>query len=221
MADLVLNLEKGMSLDLTKIENASGLTDVAVGVNWGMIGGTRTVTEKVGGFFGFGAKEVETVVQGRAKSVDLDLSALLYDKSGNLVDKIYYGNTSGKGVRHSGDDLTGDAEADNKDNEVITVKLANTAPNVTKIVFVLVSFRGQDFGDLPYAGMNLYNSSNGNMVKLANSNVDISKDSKYKGKVSMVFAALENKNGSWEYRMIAEPTNKSTLGELVSICKNI
>lgn len=33
--DLVLDLNKGMSLDLTKIENASGLTDVAVGVNWG------------------------------------------------------------------------------------------------------------------------------------------------------------------------------------------
>ena len=89
MADLVLNLEKGMTLDLTKVENASGLTDVAVGVNWGMIGGTRTVTKKVGGFFGFGGKEVETVVQGRGQSVDLDLSALLYDKDGKLVDKIY------------------------------------------------------------------------------------------------------------------------------------
>ena len=218
---MVLNLEKGMTLDLTKVENASSLTDIAVGVNWGMIGGTRTVTEKVGGFFGFGGKEVQTVVHGRGQSVDLDLSALLYDKDGKLVDKIYYGNTSGKGVKHSGDDTSGDAEADDKDNEVITVKLANTAPNVTKIVFVLVSFRGQDFGDLPYAGMNLYNSSSRSMVKLANTNIDIAKESKYRGKVSMVFAALENKNGSWEYRMIAEPTNKNALGDLVSVCKDI
>ena len=45
--------------------------------------------------------------------------------------------------------------------------------------------------------------------------------SKYKGKVSMVFAALEKVNGSFSYRMIAEPTDKSTLGELVSVCKNI
>ena len=70
---MVLDLQKGMTLDLTKIENASGLTDVAVGVNWGMIGGTRTVTEKVGGFFGFGAKEVQTVVRDRQETVDLDL----------------------------------------------------------------------------------------------------------------------------------------------------
>ena len=200
---LVLDLTKGMTLDLTKIDNASGLTDVAVGVNWGQI--------KKGGFFGFGAG---------SEAVDLDLSALLYAADGTLVDKIYYGNKSGKGVRHSGDDLTGDSSQDDKDNETITVKLADTAPTVTKIVFVLVSFKGQDFGDLPYAGMNLYNISSGK-VKLANSNIDITQDSKYKGKVSMVFAALEKINNNWNYRMIAEPTDKRSLGDLVSICKNI
>ena len=200
---MVLDLTKGMTLDLTKIDNASGLTDVAVGVNWGQI--------KKGGFFGFGSS---------SEAVDLDLSALLYDANGSLVDKIYYGNKSGKGVRHSGDDLTGDSSQDDKDNETITVKLAETAPNVTKIVFVLVSFKGQDFGDLPYAGMNLYNISSGK-VKLANSNIDITKDSKYKGKVSMVFAALEKINNNWTYRMIAEPTDKRSLGDLVSVCKNI
>ena len=217
---MVLDLQKGMTLDLTKIENASGLTDVAVGVNWGMIGGTRTVTEKVGGFFGFGAKEVQTVVRDRQEKVDLDLSALLYDKNGKLLDKIYYGNTSGKGVKHSGDDRSGDSSADDKDNETITVKLAETAPDVTKIVFVLVSFKGQDFGLLPYAGMNLYNSSRG-MVKLANSNIDISKDNKFSGKVSMIFAALEKTTAGWEYRMIAEPTTKRTLSDLESMCSKI
>ena len=218
---MVLNLEKGMTLDLTKVENASGLTDVAVGVNWGMIGGSKTITEKVGGFFGFGGKEVQTTVTERQQKVDLDLSALLYDKDGKIVDKIYFGNKTGKGVNHSGDDRSGDSSKDDKDNEVITVKLADTAPNVTKIVFVLVSFNGQDFGDLPYAGMNLYNSSNRSMVKLANTNIDIAKESKYRGKVSMVFAALENKNGSWEYRMIAEPTSERTLGGLEPICRKI
>lgn len=220
MADLVLNLEKGMSLDLTKIENASGLTDVAVGVNWGMIGGTRIVTEKVGGFFGFGAKEVQTTVTERQERVDLDLSALLYDKNGKLVNKIYYNNKWGKGVNHSGDDTSGDSSKDDKDNETITVKLADTAPDVTKIVFVLVSFRGQDFGLLPYAGMNLYNISSGK-TKLANTNIDISKDKKFSGKVSMIFAALEKTDAGWDYRMIAEPTTKRTLSDLESMCSKI
>lgn len=217
---MVLNLEKGMSLDLTKIDNASGLTDVAVGVNWGMIGGTRTITEKVGGFLGFGAKEVTRTVTDRQQNVDLDLSALLYDKDNKLVDKIYYGKKYGAGVRHSGDDTSGDSSKDDKDNETITVRLADTAPAVAKIVFVLVSFRGQDFGDLPYAGMNLYNISSGK-VKLANSNIDIAKESKYKGKVSMIFAVLEKINGAWSYRMVAEPTGHSALGDLVTPCSKI
>lgn len=201
--DLVLNLDKGMTLDLTKIENASGLTDVAVGVNWGMI--------KKGGLFGFGSS---------SEAVDLDLSAILYDTEGKKINTVYYGNLSSKGVRHSGDDRSGDAEADDKDNETITVKLADAAGAVAKIVFVLVSFKGQDFGDLPYAGINLYNISSGK-VKLANSNIDISKDHKYKGKVSMIFAALEKKSNTWEYRVIAEPTDKRSLGDLESICRSI
>lgn len=199
---MILNLEKGMTLDLTKVDNADKLIEVSVGVNWGMI--------SKGGFFGFGADK---------QNVDLDLSAILYDANGNKVDIVYYGNLKSSGVKHSGDDLTGDAEADDKDNEVITVKLPDTQPRVTKIVFVLVSFRGQDFGDLPYAGINLYNTSSGK-VKLANTNVDIAKDSKYKGKVSMVFAALERKT-NWEYRIIAEPTDKRTLSDLVPICSKI
>lgn len=199
---MILNLEKGMTLDLTKVDNADKLTEVSVGVNWGMI--------SKGGFFGFGADK---------QNVDLDLSAIMYDSDGKHVETVYYGNLSAKGVRHSGDDLTGDAEADDKDNEVITVKLPDTQPRVTKIVFVLVSFRGQDFGDLPYAGINLYNTTSGK-VKLANTNVDIAKDSKYKGKVSMVFAALERK-ANWGYRIIAEPTDKRTLSDLVPVCSKI
>ena len=199
---MVLDLQKGMTLDLTKIEGASGLTDVAVGVNWGQI--------KKGGLFGFGAS---------SESVDLDLSAIMFDESGKKVNTIYYGNLSGSGVRHSGDDRSGDDEADDKDNETITVNLANVG-SATKIVFVLVSFKGQDFGLLPYAAMNLYNTSAGK-IKLANSTIDISKDARFKGKVSMVFATLEKINGSWSYRVIAEPTDKKDLSDLSGICKTI
>lgn len=200
---MVLDLQKGMTLDLTKIENASGLTEVAVGVNWGQI--------KKGGLFGFGSS---------TESVDLDLSAIMYDESAKKINTIYYGNLSGSGVRHSGDDRSGDDEADDKDNETITVKLSQVPSNASKIVFVLVSFKGQDFAELPYAAMNLYNTSAGK-IKLANSNIDISKDSRFKGKVSMVFATLEKINGSWSYRVIAEPTDKKDLSDLTSICKTI
>jgi tellurium resistance protein TerZ len=200
---MVLDLQKGMTLDLTKIENASGLTDVAVGVNWGQI--------KKGGLFGFGSS---------SEAVDLDLSAIMYDQNGKKVNTIYYGNLSGSGVSHSGDDRSGDEDTDDTDNETITVKLEKVGNNISKIVFVLVSFKGQDFAALPYAAMNLYNTSTGK-IKLANSNIDISKDTRFSGKVSMIFAALEKINGSWSYRVIAEPTNKKSLSDLDSICTEI
>lgn len=200
---MVLDLQKGMTLDLTKIEGASGLTEVAVGVNWGQI--------KKGGLFGFGSS---------SESVDLDLSAIMFDENGKKVNTIYYGNLSGSGVKHSGDDRSGDDEADDSDNETISVNLANVG-SASKIVFVLVSFKGQDFGLLPYAAMNLYNTSSTRPVKLANSNIDISKDHKFNGKVSMIFASLEKINGSWTYKVIAEPTDKRDLSDLTSICKNI
>ena len=200
---MVLDLQKGMTLDLTKIENASGLTDVAVGVNWGQI--------KKGGLFGFGSS---------SESVDLDLSAIMFDESAKKINTIYYGNRFGTGITLSEDDRSGDSSADDEDNEVITVKLSEVPSNTSKIVFVLVSFKGQDFADLPYAAMNIYNTSAGK-IKLANSNIDISKDAKYKGKVSMVFATLEKINGSWSYRVIAEPTDKRDLSDLTSICKTI
>lgn len=197
---MVLDLQKGMTLDLSKRE---GLTDIAVGVNWGKI--------KTGGLFGFGSS---------SKAVDLDLSALLYDANGKNVNTVYYGNLSAKGVQHSGDDRVGDDTQDDYDNEVITINLGKTAPEVTKIVFVLVSFSGQDFGDLPYAGIQFYDISTGKN-KLAKTNIDITKEHKYKGKVSMVFASVEKFNGEWQYRVIAEPTDKRTLADLTSICKSI
>ena len=57
--------------------------------------------------------------------------------------------------------------------------------------------------------------------KLANYNIDISKDNKFSGKVSMIFAALEKTTAGWEYRMIAEPTTKRTLSDLESMCSKI
>lgn len=197
---MVLDLAKGMTLDLSKRD---GLTDVAVGVNWGKI--------KKGGMFGFGSS---------SEAVDLDLSALLFDSNGRKVNTVYYGNLSAKGVQHSGDDRVGDDSADDYDNEVITINLGKTAPEVTKIVFVLVSFQGQDFGDLPYAGIQFYDISAGK-DKLAKTNIDIANDSKFKGKVSMVFAAVEKINGAWQYRVIAEPTDRRNLEDLTSICKTI
>ena len=196
---MVLNLEKDMTLNLSK----SGLiSKIMLGVNWGKI--------KTGGVFGFG---------GDLKSVDLDLSALAYDENGKLVHKVYYRNRFEQGFELSKDDTVGDDEDDGKDNETMMVELDKVSSRIKKIVFVLVSFSGQDFGKLPYAQINLYNKS-GSDEKLANTNVDIAKDSKFKGKKSLIFSKVELINGEWEYKAICEPTEYSSLDSLESAAKN-
>lgn len=212
---MVLDLTKGMVLDLSKSDNV--ITKVAVGVNWGKIQKTKTVTEKVGGFFGFGGKEETKTVVVDQEDVDLDLSALLFDSRGTLLNTIYFGNLRGNGIKHTGDDLKGDSEQDDNDNETINIELSAVDSAVSKIVFVLVSFRGQDFGTLPYATINLYDNST-TKTKIANTVADISKDRNFAGKKSMVFAALDKKSSGWEYRIINEPTPKSRLQDLNDIC---
>lgn len=210
-----LDLAKGMKLDLTK-EDSSSLVNVSVGVNWGKIEYKETKTKKVGGFFGFGGT-TQTVEEVVAKeSVDLDISAILYDKNNNHISTVYYAREEAKGIKHSGDDRGGDDENDGKDNETIILDLPKTQPEVHKIVFVLVSFKGQRFGLLPYAGINIYDGINEKTkIKLASTDIDLSKDPQYQDKVSMIFASLyRTEDNRWEYKAICEPTKFNTLSEL-------
>ncbi len=137
---MAIRLEKGQRINLEK-SNGSKLTDFCVGCNWGAI--------VSGGFLGFG----KTV-----QDVDLDLSCVMVDANGNLVDHIYsplykheflarYGMPPGKidsnerALHHSGDDLKGDqAGDDGLDNEIITVDLNRVNPNVACLERVSIRF---------------------------------------------------------------------------------
>merc|ERR1712232_1340994 len=46
------------------------------------------------------------------EGVDLDVSGVLFDVGGNVVDTIFFGNLEGSGLQHSGDNLTGEGEGD-------------------------------------------------------------------------------------------------------------
>jgi tellurium resistance protein TerZ len=41
------------------------------------------------------------------------------------------------------------------DNEVITVDFSNLEPNVEHVAMVLNSYRGQDFGTIPFASIRI------------------------------------------------------------------
>ncbi|MGY1619062.1 TerD family protein [Geodermatophilus sp. SYSU D00691] len=135
-----VSLSKGQTVSLAKRDGGT-LTQVRMGLGWDAV--------KRKGLFG-GMK---------SQSIDLDASALLFDRSGNLVDQVWFRQLKSKdgAVRHTGDNLTGAGEGD---DESIRVDLAGLPPSVSTIVFTVNSFTGQDFSQIENAFCRLIDESN-------------------------------------------------------------
>lgn len=199
---MAINLQKGQRINLTK-ENGTTLTQACVGINWGAI-------EKKG-FFGGVTKE----------AVDLDGSCILYDSNKNSTEVIYFGNLKSKNgsVRHSGDDLTGDVNGnDGLDNEVITVDFSSLDSNVEYVAMVLNSYRGQDFGSIPFASIRIFEGSP-TQVKDVFAKYDIANDASFKGHVSMVMGVFYKRNNEWKFNAIGDPTADRKLQETIETVK--
>lgn len=87
-----------------------------------------------------------------AGEVDLDVSALLMDAAGSVVEAIFFGRLESDehGVRHSGDNLTGEGEGD---DEQIQVSLNSVGADVLQIFFVVnIYTKGKTFSQVasPY-----------------------------------------------------------------------
>lgn len=200
---MAIILEKGQRINLEK-GNGSKLQNLCVGVNWGAI-------EKKGFF---GNKKVE--------AVDLDASCATFNDKNECLEVIYFGNLKSKNgsVKHSGDDLTGDMGGDDGlDNEVITVDLAKLPADVSKVAFVLNSFRGQDFKTIPFASIRIYEGTP-TRVNEVFATYDIANDASFGGSVSMVMGVFYKRNGEWKFNAIGEATAdrdlKGTLSTVVS-----
>jgi tellurium resistance protein TerZ len=196
---MAINLQKGQRISLEK-SNGSKLQNVCVGINWGAI-------EKKG-LFGFGTTK---------EAVDLDASCILYDDNKKLIDVIYFGNLRSKdqAVKHSGDDLTGDmAGNDGLDNEVITLDFGKLSPTVSYVAFVLNSFRGQDFGTIPFASIRIYEGTPKSVNEIF-ATYDIAHSKDFAGHVSMVMGVFYKKNSEWKFNAIGEPTRDRKLEETV------
>ncbi|OPB87558.1 TerD family protein [Elizabethkingia ursingii] len=193
-----INLQKGQRINLEK-SNGIKLQDICVGVNWGAI-------EKKG-WLGSSSKE----------AVDLDASCALFDQNKNPLEIIYFGNLQSKdrSVKHSGDDLTGDMDGDDGlDNEIITLDFSKLNPTVEYVAFVLNSFRGHDFGTIPFASIRIYEGSS-KKVDNVYATYNIAKESEFSGYVSMVMGVFYKRNNEWKFNAIGEPTKDRKLEETI------
>lgn len=206
-----INLTKGQKIDLRK-SSGEQLINFCVGVNWGAI---ETIKK---GLFG-----KRTVVE----DVDLDLSCIMTDVNGELVDWIYspeYNsflaqknlplgklNSNDGALRHSGDDRQGDVGGDDGlDNEVISVDLQKVDSKIEKIFFFLNIYlnSGQnfDFSDIPFAKIRMYEGTPSSVNNI-HSNYDIVTDSSYRGKGALIMGKLYRGNGEWKFDALGEPSD--------------
>jgi len=209
---MAISLSKGQKIDLTKSSGES-LTNFCVGVNWGAI-----VTEKKS-FWGGTTREVQ--------DVDLDLSCVLTDSAGEMVDYIYSPDYNGYlqrnnlplgklstrdgALKHSGDDRKGDLDGDDGlDNEIISVDLSKISSNVDKIFFFLNIYLSQgqnfDFSHVPYAKIRMYEGTS-TMVNTVFANYDIATNNSFAGKGALVLAKLYRRNNVWRFDAIGDATS--------------
>jgi len=221
---MAINLSKGQKIDLRK-ESGEKLTNFCVGVNWGAI---ETVKKTL-----FGSKKV-------IEDVDLDLSCIMTDGQGNLVDYIYSPDyngylqknnmplgklTSADGaLKHSGDDRKGDFEGDDGlDNEVITVDLTRVAAKVEKIFFFINIYLNQgqthDFSKIPYAKIRMYEGTSTKVNKV-HSSFDIATDSSYTNKRAIIMGKLYKRNEDWKFDAIGEATEDKIFLQTIEAIKN-
>ncbi|MGE6353285.1 TerD family protein [Flavobacterium sp. NPDC079362] len=200
---MAINLEKGQRINLEK-SNGTKLQNICVGVNWGAI-------EKKG-FFGT-----------KKEPVDLDASCAVYDDKKNHIDSVNFKKliSNDRAIKHSGDDLTGDLNGDDGlDNEVITLDFSQLTPAANHVAFFINSFRGQDFKDIPFASIRIYE---GTPTKVSQefARFDIANDATFAGKVSMVLGVFYKRNDEWKFSAVGVPTDDKKLEQtIVTIQQN-
>lgn len=189
---MAISLQKGQRISLEK--SGKGIEKLCVGVNWGAI--------QKKSFFG-----------NKQEAVDLDASVGLFSADKKNVDVVYFGHLVSKcsSIHHSGDDRVGDTGGDDGlDNEVILVDLAKVPSTVDQIVFVLNSFRGQDFANIPFASIRIYEGTPSRVDNVV-ATFDITNDATFKGKVSMIMGKLYRHGGEWKFTSLGESTDDKRL----------
>lgn len=212
---MAINLAKGQKIDLRKSSGES-LTNFCVGVNWGAI-------ETKGGFLGLGKK---------VTNIDLDLSCIMIDEQNNICDHLYsplyrvevlqqFGLPKGKlvsvdnALKHTGDDLQGDTGGDDGlDNEIITVDLTRINPNVSQIFFFLNNAGREDFSQIPYSKIRMYEGTP-TRVNSVFAQYNVSAEAQYAGKQSIIMGKLYKRNGEWKFSAIGDPTEDVFLGQTI------
>lgn len=183
-----VSLAKGQKVSLAK-PGGGALTKVRMGLGW------DALPKK--SFFG----------KGKAQTIDLDASAVLFDAERRPVDQVWFQQLKSKdgSVVHTGDNLTGEGEGD---DESIIVDLGTIPPAVTTVVFVVNSFTGQSFEQIANAFCRLVDSTT--ETELAR--YELTGSGKHN---AQVMAKVTREGGGWTMTAIGAIANGRTFQDLL------
>jgi len=120
-------------------------------------------------------------------------------------------------LRHTGDDLQGDSGGDDGlDNEIITVDLAKIDPKVSKIFFFLNNVGKEDFSQIPYSKIRMYEGTP-TQVKEVFASYNVSAEQSYAGKKALILGKLYKRNDEWKFDAIGDPTPDTFLGQTIHL----
>jgi len=187
-------LEKGNTVALLK--EGKRLETICVGVNWGAIKSTGILGK---------------LIQPK-RGVDLDASAAMFKEDGSIYDVVYYHQLRSKdgAIHHSGDDNVGDEGEDDHDNEVIFVNLDQLAPEVSRIVFFINSYKGHDFAKIPYSKIGMFTGTPARPGQMF-ATFNLSAEDTFAGKVAMVMGKISKTEEGWAFEALGEALDSTDI----------
>ena len=192
-----INLKKGSSIKLEK--EGQPLRHICIGLNWGAIERKGLLGTLLGGNI----------------PVDLDGAVTTFEGD-EIHETIYFKRLYSRdgAIRHSGDDLTGDMNGDDGlDNEVITIDLPYVNENIDSIYIYLNSYQQQDFGDIPYSKLRIYEGTPTHVNEVL-ATFNLSTEEKFKGYVSMIMGKLVRVGNGWKFDTIGEPVSPRKIPDI-------
>lgn len=190
-----MNLSKGQKINLSKSGETLGV--LRFGTNWGMKQRRR--------MFGL----INTKL-----AVDLDISAVLLGESGQVIETIYFRNLHTQGVAHSGDDRVGDSNPDIDDNETITIDFSRLNRNIHSVVFVLNSFSGEKFSEVPYASVRIYDGQVNKPSKV-HATFKLDTNPEFADAKSIIVGRAYKRKEGWNFEAIGAQTRHQYLPEII------
>lgn len=221
---MTINLTKEQRVDL-KNNRGEEISQLRISVNWSNI----EITVKKKRFLGLLKKQINETIK-----VDIDLSCVMIDASGNMCDHIYsplyrqdllaqLGLPAGKlasytnSLIHTGDDLN---KTDISNNESINVNLSMVPDHVEHIYFFINCVGKEDFSEIPSTTIKIIDENADNLQNIF-AEYQIPPDIQYVGKKAIIVGELYRKDNLWKFNVIGEAYNDAFIGETVVRIKKI